>query len=123
MVEAGIDRVVVGIIDPDKRVNGEGVAYLRAHGVEVEVGIKEDEVRSQLLPYIHHRTTGRPYVVVKVASTLDGRIASADGTSKWITGPQAREEAHKLRAYSDACLLYTSPSPRDVEESRMPSSA
>ena len=105
LVEAGIDRVVVGIIDPDKRVNGQGVAYLRAHGVEVEVGIKEDEVRSQLLPYIHHRTTGRPYVVVKVASTLDGRIASADGTSKWITGPQAREEAHKLRAYSDAICV------------------
>ena len=105
LVQAGIDRVVIGIIDPDKRVNGQGVADLRANGVQVEVGVKEDEVKSQLLPYIHHRTTGRPYVVVKVASTLDGRIAASDGTSKWITGPQAREESHKLRAYSDAVCV------------------
>ncbi|MBJ69413.1 MAG: riboflavin biosynthesis protein RibD [Acidimicrobiaceae bacterium] len=105
LIKAGVERVVIGIVDPDEKVNGQGIAHLKASGVEVEVGVKEAEVRSQLLPYIHHRKTGRPYVVVKIAMTLDGRIAAPDGSSQWITGPAAREAGHKLRAYSDAVCV------------------
>ena len=105
IISAEVDRVVIGVLDPDERVNGKGVAALRSSGIEVEVGIRGDEVKAQLLPYLHHRTTGRPYVVVKVAATLDGRIAAQDGSSQWITGSAAREEAHRLRAYSDAVCV------------------
>ena len=64
-----------------------------------------DEVRAQLAPYIKHRTTGRPWVVLKLAATLDGRTAAPDGTSQWITGEAARADAHRLRAESDAVLV------------------
>jgi diaminohydroxyphosphoribosylaminopyrimidine deaminase/5-amino-6-(5-phosphoribosylamino)uracil reductase len=105
LVEAGVRRVVVGIEDPDPRVAGRGVAALRDAGVEVEVGVGAEEVRSQLAPYITHRRTGRPYVLLKLAATLDGRTAAADGTSQWITGEAARADAHRLRAESDAVLV------------------
>ncbi len=105
LIEAGVKRVVVGVVDPDEKVNGQGIASLQANGIDVEIGVKEEEVRAQLLPYLHHRTTGRPYVVVKVAASLDGKIAAADGSSQWITGSAARQEAHRLRAYSDAVCV------------------
>lgn len=105
LVAAGVARVVVGTLDPDVRVTGAGVAALRAGGVEVEVGVCEAEVRYQLAPYITHRTTGRPYVVLKLASSLDGRTAAPDRTSRWITGEAARADAHVLRAESDAVLV------------------
>ena len=105
LIEAGVKRVVVGVVDPDEKVNGQGIASLQANGIDVEIGVKEEEVRAQLLPYLHHRTTGRPYVVVKVAASLDGKIAAADGSSQWITGSAARREAHRLRAYSDAVCV------------------
>jgi diaminohydroxyphosphoribosylaminopyrimidine deaminase/5-amino-6-(5-phosphoribosylamino)uracil reductase len=105
IIEAGIARVVVGTIDPDARVAGRGVELLRASGVDVEVGVESDAVRAQLAPYIWQRTTGRPYVVAKVASTLDGVMAMADGTSQWITGAPARADAHVLRAQSQAIVV------------------
>lgn len=105
IVAAGVARVVVGIEDPDPHVRGAGIAALRAAGVEVEVGVREDEVRAQLAPYLTHRRTGRPYVVLKLAATLDGRTAAADGSSRWITGEAARADAHRLRAESDAVLV------------------
>jgi diaminohydroxyphosphoribosylaminopyrimidine deaminase/5-amino-6-(5-phosphoribosylamino)uracil reductase len=105
IIEAGIARVVVGIVDPDSRVSGRGIKLLKASGVDVEVGIEEDAVRSQLAAYIWHRVTTRPYVVAKIASTLDGVVAMADGTSQWITGPDARRDAHILRAQSQAILV------------------
>jgi len=105
IVEAGIARVIVGTLDPDSRVSGRGVELLKASGVDVEVGIEEQLVRTQLAPYLWHRITGRPYVVLKVASTLDGVVAMADGTSQWITGEDARRDSHVLRAASQAILV------------------
>lgn len=105
VIAAGISRVVIGVADPDPKVAGEGIARLRAAGVEVELGVRGAEVEAQLAPYLHHRRTGRPYVVLKSASTLDGRTAAPDGSSQWITGPEARLDAHRLRADSDAILV------------------
>ncbi len=105
IVEAGVRRVVVGMVDPDPAVRGRGIAALRAAGVEVEVGTGEAEVAEQLAPYVKHRRTGRPWVVLKLAATLDGRTAAPDGSSRWITGPKARADVHRLRATSDAVLV------------------
>jgi diaminohydroxyphosphoribosylaminopyrimidine deaminase / 5-amino-6-(5-phosphoribosylamino)uracil reductase len=105
VIEAGVRRVVVGILDPDDRVAGQGVERLRAAGLDVEVGVAADEVEAQLESYLCHRRTGRPYVVLKLAATLDGRTAAPDGTSQWITSPEARLDAHRLRADSDAVLV------------------
>ena len=105
IVDAGIARVVVGIEDPDPNVSGNGIARLRAAGVEVEVGILADQVRAQLAPYLKHRTTGRPWLVLKLAASVDGRTAAPDGSSQWITGEEARTDAHRLRAESDAVIV------------------
>jgi len=105
IIDAGISRVVVGVVDPDANVAGRGIALLRDAGITVDVGACEAHVRTQLAAYLHHRTTGRPWVVLKMASTLDGRTAAADGSSRWITGPVARQRVHELRAESDAVLV------------------
>ncbi|MGA2294165.1 MAG: bifunctional diaminohydroxyphosphoribosylaminopyrimidine deaminase/5-amino-6-(5-phosphoribosylamino)uracil reductase RibD [Acidimicrobiales bacterium] len=105
IVRSGIKRVIVGAIDPDSRVAGQGVEVLRASGVDVEVGVEEEVVRAQLAAYLWQRATGRPYVVAKVASTLDGVVAMADGTSQWITGEAARRDAHVVRAQSQAIIV------------------
>jgi diaminohydroxyphosphoribosylaminopyrimidine deaminase/5-amino-6-(5-phosphoribosylamino)uracil reductase len=105
LVEAGVRRVVVALADPDPRVSGRGIERLRAAGIEVEVGVGADLVREQLAPYLKHRSTGRPWVVLKLASSLDGRTAAPDGTSQWITGGAARADAHRLRAESDAIIV------------------
>ncbi len=82
-----------------------GWPRLRAAGVDVEVGVEIEAVRAQLAPYLWHRVTGRPYVVLKVAATLDGVVAMADGSSQWITGEEARRDAHVLRAQSQAIVV------------------
>jgi diaminohydroxyphosphoribosylaminopyrimidine deaminase/5-amino-6-(5-phosphoribosylamino)uracil reductase len=105
LVEAGVARVVVALTDPDPRVSGQGIERLRSAGVVVDVGVGADAAADQLEPYLHHRRTGRPYVVLKLAGTLDGRTAAPDGSSQWITGPEARLDAHRLRADSDAILV------------------
>ena len=105
LIAAGVERVVVAVEDPDERVRGRGIARLRDAGVSVEVGLGAAEVATQLAPYLKHRTTGRPWVVLKLAAGLDGRIAAPDGTSRWITGEAARDDAHRLRAESDAVLV------------------
>ena len=105
IVEAGVARVLVGVEDPDQNVSGTGLARLREAGVDVVVGVRRAEVEEQLASYLHHRRTGRPYVVVKVAATLDGRTAAADGSSKWITSEEARADSHHLRAESQAILV------------------
>ncbi len=105
IVAAGVARVVVGVVDPDERVSGRGVAKLREAGVDVTVGVASQAVESSLGAYLKHRREGRPWVVLKLAATLDGRIAAPDGSSKWITGPEARADAHRLRAISDAVVV------------------
>jgi diaminohydroxyphosphoribosylaminopyrimidine deaminase/5-amino-6-(5-phosphoribosylamino)uracil reductase len=105
LVAAGVRRVVVGLEDPDPHVAGQGLERLRSAGVEVEVGLREDRGRDLLAPYLKHRTTGRPWVVLKLAASLDGRTAAPDGSSQWITGAAARADAHRLRAESDAVLV------------------
>jgi len=105
LISAGVSRVVSAIADPDQLVGGQGFATLRSVGITVEIGLCADLVAEQLRPYIHHRITGRPFVVLKLASTLDGRTAAVDGTSQWITGETARTAAHQLRAESDAIVV------------------
>jgi diaminohydroxyphosphoribosylaminopyrimidine deaminase/5-amino-6-(5-phosphoribosylamino)uracil reductase len=96
---------VVGLLDPDPNVRGRGVDRLRQAGIAVDVGVEGEKVTEQLAPYLKHRRTGLPWVVLKLACTLDGRIAAPDGSSRWLTGPEARADAHRLRAESDAVLV------------------
>jgi diaminohydroxyphosphoribosylaminopyrimidine deaminase/5-amino-6-(5-phosphoribosylamino)uracil reductase len=105
LVDAGVKRVVVALEDPDPQVAGRGIARLRQAGIDVEVGVGAEEVNEVLAPYLKHRRTGRPWVVLKLATTLDGRIAAPDGSSRWLTGPDARRDAHQLRAQSDAVVV------------------
>ncbi len=105
ILAAGVARVVVAILDPDPQVSGRGAAELRDRGVAVDVGVGADEAAELLAPYLKHRVTGRPWVVLKLAATLDGRIAAPDGTARWLTGVAARADAHRLRALSDAVLV------------------
>jgi diaminohydroxyphosphoribosylaminopyrimidine deaminase/5-amino-6-(5-phosphoribosylamino)uracil reductase len=105
LIGAGVTRVVVALEDPDSRVAGEGVARLRAAGIDVTVGVGADAVRDQLAPYLHHRRTGRAACLLKSALSADGRTAAADGSSQWITGPLARADAHGLRADSQAVVI------------------
>src|SRR5690242_13153488 len=105
MVEAGVRRVVVAVFDPDERVAGRGVEILRAAGVTVDVGAGAEAAAHSLAPYLHHRRTGRPLCLLKTAASIDGRTAAADGTSQWITGPEARADAHRLRAQSGAVVV------------------
>ena len=105
LVDAGVARVVVALEDPDPRVRGRGIKRLREAGIDVSVGEAADEVRNQLVPYLKHRSTGKPWVVLKLGATLDGRIAAPDGSSQWITGGAARADAHRVRAESDAIVV------------------
>ena len=105
LIRAGVSRVVAAVRDPDPLVADSGLERLRHAGLDVTVGVCAEEVNKQLRPYLHHRRTGRPWVVLKLAATLDGRTAAADGTSQWITGSEARIDAHRLRAFSDAVVV------------------
>jgi diaminohydroxyphosphoribosylaminopyrimidine deaminase/5-amino-6-(5-phosphoribosylamino)uracil reductase len=105
IIEAGVRRVVVAMLDPDPNVGGRGVAILRDAGVVVEVGDGAEEARALLRPYLKHRRTGLPYVIAKFAASLDGRIATVTGESKWITGPEARDLGHQQRAWVDAVMV------------------
>ncbi len=105
IIEAGIARVVVGATDPDERVSGSGIDRLRAAGIDVLVGVLADTVIANDPGYYHHRTTGLPRVTLKLASTLDGQVAAADGTSRWISAPESREDAHRVRAENDVVIV------------------
>ncbi len=105
IVASGITRVVIAISDPDKDVSGRGIAALRAANIEVVVGVRAAEATELLAPYIKHRRTGLPWVVLKLAASLDGYIAAPDNSSQWISSSQARSDAHRLRAESDAVLV------------------
>lgn len=105
LIDAGVSRVVVGVDDPDDRVSGRGIQRLRDAGIDVDVGVGRPEAEESLRPYLHHRSTGRPWCVVKAAASIDGRVAAADGTSQWITGEVARADAHRLRGQSQAVVV------------------
>ena len=105
LIGAGIARVVIAARDPDPRVNGQGVAKLRAAGIAVEEGVLAGEAAEILAGFHQRTTTGRPLVTLKLASTLDGRIATHSGESRWITGEPARRAAHVLRGRHDAILV------------------
>jgi diaminohydroxyphosphoribosylaminopyrimidine deaminase/5-amino-6-(5-phosphoribosylamino)uracil reductase len=102
---SGVERVVAAMSDPDERVSGRGFDVLRAAGVRVDVGFRDSEALRLNAPFVHHRNTGRPLVTVKLALSLDGRLAARDGTSQWITGPEARGKVHRRRAEADALLV------------------
>ena len=105
LIAAGVTRVVSALEDPDPNVAGQGHDRLRAAGVEVQVGIRVQDVARQLAPYLHHRRTGRAYALVKTAMSLDGRTSAADGSSQWITGAAARADGHRIRAESQAVVV------------------
>lgn len=104
LIAAQPARVVVAMQDPNPRVSGQGIAKLRAAGIAVEVGVLEAQARALNPGFITRMTRGTPFVRVKLAMSLDGRTAMADGDSKWITGPEAREDVQRLRARSGAVL-------------------
>ncbi len=106
LVEAGVSRVVFAVADPDPAAAG-GAATLAGAGVSVEGGVLEDQAEELNASWLHARRTGRPWVVAKSASTLDGRVAAADGSSRWITGEAARADVHALRARCGAVVVGT----------------
>jgi diaminohydroxyphosphoribosylaminopyrimidine deaminase / 5-amino-6-(5-phosphoribosylamino)uracil reductase len=107
LITAGVRRVVVALEDPDPRVAGEGLRRLRAAGLDVEVGLCAEEAAELNAGFLSRLRLGRPLVTFKLATSLDGRIAIANGESQWITGPPARERAHALRASHDAIMVGT----------------
>lgn len=105
VIAAGFKRVVIGAIDPDRRVAGTGVAALEAAGIDVVIGVDGLDAEALDPGYFHHRRTGRSRVTLKMAATLDGQAGAADGGSQWITSEEARSDVHDLRAHSDAVLV------------------
>lgn len=107
IVETGIPRVVVGTIDPFPSAQGQGIRQLREQGVAVELGVCEHACRRLNEAFFHHVETGRPLVTLKIAQTLDGRVATRTGDSQWITGTAARTLVHQWRADLDGVLVGT----------------
>jgi diaminohydroxyphosphoribosylaminopyrimidine deaminase/5-amino-6-(5-phosphoribosylamino)uracil reductase len=105
LVAAKIKRVVIGCLDPNPHVEGGGVDKLKQAGIEVVVGVREDEAKKLIAPWAKFVTLGLPYVTLKLALSLDGRIATRTGHSKWVTGTEARARVHALRAQSDAVAI------------------
>ena len=105
LVRAGVERVVVAMMDPDPRTSGRGIMRLREAGIDVDVGALAHEACDIHAGFTSRITTGRPLVTLKVAASLDGRIATATGESRWITGREARRAAHGLRLHHDAVLI------------------
>jgi diaminohydroxyphosphoribosylaminopyrimidine deaminase/5-amino-6-(5-phosphoribosylamino)uracil reductase len=102
---SGVRTVVVATADPNPKVSGRGVSRLRANDIAVRVGVLRERASRLNEAYAHWITTGRPFVTLKLASTLDGKIATASRESRWITGPRARNEVHRLRSRVDAVLV------------------
>ena len=105
LIEAGVARVVAATKDPNPDVNGRGLRRLRAAGISVTTGVARRPARTLIEPFAKWIRTGVPFVTLKMAATLDGKIAAPDGTSRWITGPEARAEVHDLRRRVDAVLV------------------
>lgn len=105
ILEAGVSRVVAAMGDPDPRVDGGGFEALRRGGVEVETGLMAAEAAEVNRAYLHYKRTGRSFVRLKLAASLDGRIAAADGSSRWITSDPARARAGAMRSEADAVMV------------------
>jgi diaminohydroxyphosphoribosylaminopyrimidine deaminase/5-amino-6-(5-phosphoribosylamino)uracil reductase len=105
LVAAGVARVVIALGDPDARTNGKGSERLRAAGIKVVEGIAEPAARAAMAGFLTRQRLGRPFVTLKLATSLDGRIARANGESKWITGPEARAHGHVERSRHEAILV------------------
>src|SRR6185369_6532785 len=105
LIKAGITRVVAPIEDPNPKVSGRGFAHLRAAGLAVSVGLQSREAERLNEKYLHFMRTGHPFVHLKLAASLDGKIATRTGDSRWITGPESRVQVHELRHEYDAILI------------------
>ena len=104
IIAAGIKEVVIGMTDPNPKVSGKGIIVLREAGIEIKSGVLEKDARKLNEYYVKYITTGKPFVTLKTAMTLDGKIATPEGQSKWITGEKARKMVHRLRSSVDAVL-------------------
>jgi diaminohydroxyphosphoribosylaminopyrimidine deaminase/5-amino-6-(5-phosphoribosylamino)uracil reductase len=104
VITVGIKKVIIAMKDPNPRVSGRGIAELQRAGIEVVSGVLEDKARRLNEAYVKYITTGKPFVTLKVAMTLDGKIATPEGQSKWITGEKARRLVHHLRSGVDAIM-------------------
>jgi diaminohydroxyphosphoribosylaminopyrimidine deaminase/5-amino-6-(5-phosphoribosylamino)uracil reductase len=113
VLQAGIRRVFVGSRDPNPMVNGRGIARLRREGVPVRMGVLRAECDALAAAWVHYMRTGRPFVTLKAALTLDGKIATRSGHSRWVTGAAARAEVHRLRDRVDAVLVGAETARRD----------
>jgi len=105
LIKAGLGRVIVGMPDPNPRVNGGGLEALRQAGIETVCGVMEEECRAINRPFVKHITTGLPYVTYKCAMTLDGKVASVTGESRWISCAESRKYVHRMRAHHDAIMV------------------
>ena len=105
VIQSGVRQVVVAMVDPNPSVKGRGIAALRRAGITVMTGIAQEKAVQLNRAYLHWVTTGRPYVTLKAGMTLDGKVATANGESRWITGPLARQDGHRLRRQMDAVLV------------------
>jgi len=113
VIAAGIRRVVIAHIDPNPLVAGQGIAALRAAGLEVDVGVLEAEARALNASFLTWIQSGRPYVTLKMATTLDGRTADRDGSARWVTSEASRREVHRMRARADAVMVGAGTARRD----------
>lgn len=104
LISEGVARVVVGTVDPDERVSGQGIARLRNAGIVVEV-VNDPAAREVDPGYFHHRETGMPLVTAKWAMTIDGNVAAADGSSRWISSEQSRMDVHRVRSRADGVVV------------------
>ena len=105
LLKAGIVKVCAAILDPDPRVNGEGIAEMERAGIKVTLGLCADDATQVIESYVHRTTTGLPFVIAKFAMSLDGKIATSSGQSRWISGEEARRHAHNLRRTADAVMV------------------
>ncbi|MEA2556931.1 MAG: diaminohydroxyphosphoribosylaminopyrimidine deaminase, partial [Actinomycetota bacterium] len=105
LLSAGVTRVIAAIADPNPLVNGTGFDRLRSAGLDVRVGLEADRATALNRAFERHVLSGLPFVILKMASSLDGKTAAADGTSRWITGTDARGDVQRMRAWADAVLI------------------